>query len=113
MWGNVRIPEHFKRFKRPFTEEEYKAHMESDKMKAYMQTPEYKENERLVNLKIKKMLEDQHEYENKLRSAFDKCNDNIEEFKRLLQEMCVEIKNKQFDDSITYAFTKMMNDKSP
>ena len=77
-----------------------------------MQTPEYKENERLVNLKIKKMLEDQHEYENKLRSAFDKCNDNIEEFKRLLQEMCVEIKNKQFDDSITYAFTKMMNDKS-
>jgi len=52
MWGNVRIPEHFKRFKRPFNEEEYKAHMESDKMKAYMQTPEYKENERLVNLHL-------------------------------------------------------------
>lgn len=112
MWGNVRIPEHFTRFKRPFNEEEYKAHMESDKMKAYMQTPEYKENERLVNLKIKKMLEGQHEYENKLRSAFDKCNDNIEEFKRLLQEMGVEIKNKQFDDSISYTFTEMMNDKS-
>jgi hypothetical protein len=58
MWGNVRIPEHFTRFKRPFTEEEYKAHMESDKMKAYMQTPEYKEHELRLKLEIKKMREE-------------------------------------------------------
>ena len=66
MWGNVRIPEHFKRFKRPFNEEEYKAHMESDKMKAYMQTPEYKEHELRLKLEIKKMREELNRWRSKM-----------------------------------------------
>ena len=38
---------------------------------------------------------------------------NFDLLTQILPPFSLKTKNKQFDDSITYAFTKMMNDKSP